>query len=228
MFTLLPAFKYGWQQMQKKLTLFLLLTLFFSAANIASSYLLKDFVIDENMDFMNLAEIIPVDTMLMVAGISFALMIINFFVIVFVLAGLRGEEPMTYLTRKFKLFPNYIFLMILKMLAIGVGLILFIVPGILLMLGLYFMEYLLIDKEMCVFDTFKASWDITKGYRTGIFFFEFNLYVIGMFLAFPQTFWPNTVITYAIMVLINLAWLPFSWTAQGFIYKMVSRNTIDK
>ncbi|MFA6617457.1 MAG: YciC family protein [Candidatus Neomarinimicrobiota bacterium] len=221
MFTVLPAFKYGWQEIQKKLMLFLVLTLIFSAADIVSSYLLKDIVIDENMDLMQISEILPVDTMLKIAGISFALLILNFFVVVLVLARLKAEKPTDYLKRKFKLFPNYILLMILKMLAIGLGLMFFIVPGIVLLLALYFMEYLFIDKEMPILDTFKASWDITKGYRVGIFFFEFNLYVLGMFLAFPQTFWPNTMITYILMVLINLIWLPFSWSARGFIYKMV-------
>jgi hypothetical protein len=228
MFTLLPAFKYGWQEMQKKLMLFFLLTLIFSAADIGSSYFLKDIVIDENMSVLEMAETIPVDSMLLLGGISFALIILNFFVVVFVLAGLRGEKPMVYLKAKFKLFPAYVLLMILKMLAIGLGLMLFIIPGILLLLALYFMEYLLIDKEMPIWDTFKASWEITKGSRTGIFFFELNLLVIGMFLGFPQSFWPDTFITYAIMALINVAWLPFSWSAQGFIYQMVTQNKADK
>lgn len=228
MFTLLPAFKYGWQEMQKRLGLFLLLTLIFSAADIGSSYFLKDIVLDENMSVIQIAEAIPIDTMFIIAGISFALVILNFFVVVFVLAGLRGVKPMIYLKAKIKFFPAYVLLLIIKMLAIGLGLMLFIVPGVLLLLALYFVEYLLIDKEMPIFDTFKASWDITKGFRTGIFFFELNLFVIGMFLGFPQSIWPDTILTYAIMILVNVAWLPFSWSAQGFIYRFVSSNQIEK
>ncbi len=228
MFTLLPAFKYGWQEMQKKLGLFLILTLIFSAGDIGSSFLLKDVVIDENMSIFQMAEAIPSNYMLYLAGISFVLVILNFFVVVFVLAGLRGVQPMTYFRMKVKLFPAYILLMIIKIIVIGIGLMLFIIPGLILLLALYFMEYLLIDNEVKIFDTFKASWEMTRGYRTGIFFFELNLFVIGMFLSFPQSFWPDTIMTYAIMIFINVAWLPFSWNAQGWIYQMISQRSFEK
>ena len=228
MFTLLPAFKYGWQEMQKKLGVFLILTLIFSFGDIGGSFLLKDIVIDETMDMLQMAEAIPLNTMLIMAGISFLLVILNFFVVVFVLSGLRGIQALTYLKMKIKHFPTYILLMIMKMIIVGIGLILFVVPGLILLLALYFMEYLLIDKDMPLLDTFKASWEMTRGYRTGLFFFELNLFVIGMFLGFPQSFWPDTLLTYAIMMLINVAWLPFSWSAQGYIYQFVSQNQLSK
>lgn len=228
MFTLFPAFKYGWQEMQHKIWTFLVLTLLFSVADIGGSYLMKDIVIDENMGYRQLLEILSTQFSPFMIVISFALLLLNFFVVVFVLAGLRGVHPMTYLRAKIKLFPKYIVLMILKMIALGVGLMLFVVPGVILLLAFYFTEFFLIDRELTIIDSFKESWERTKGYRSGIFFFEVNLFIIGMFLAFPQNLWPDTLLTYAIIVLINIAWLPFSWNAQAWIYQLVSENKLDK
>lgn len=228
MFTLFPAFKYGWQEMHKKIWAFLLFTLLFSAADIASSYFMKDIAIDESMSFLQIAESFSPDFLMMLVLLSVAMIIINFFVVTFVLAGLRGVQPMTYLRLKIKLFPKYLLLMLLKMLAIGVGIMLFVIPGLLILLALYLVEYLLIDRDMPVLDTFKESWNLTKGFRTGIFFFEVNLFIIGMFLAFPQNLWPDTVLTYAILALMNVVWLPFSWNAQGWIYQFVSSSQIEK
>jgi protein-S-isoprenylcysteine O-methyltransferase Ste14 len=135
---------------------------------------------------------------------------------------------MAYLHMKIKRFPVYVLAMILKMLAIGIGLLFFIIPGLLFLLAFYFMEYFIIDRDMSLMDAFRESWKMTKGFRIGIFFFEVNLFIIGYILAFPQSLWPDTLMTYAIIVLISIIWLPISWNAQGWIYQFVSTNQIDK
>jgi hypothetical protein len=135
---------------------------------------------------------------------------------------------MTYLRMKIKRFPQYFLVMILKMLAIGAGLLAFIVPGLVLFLALYFVEYLVIDRDVPVLDSFRQSWNMTRGFRVGIFFFEVNLFVIGMILGFPQSLWPDTTLTYAIIALINVVWLPISWNATGWIYQFVSQNQINR
>jgi len=228
MFTLIPAFKYGWQEMHKKIWVFLLLTLLYSLTDISNSYLMKDVIFTEDINVMQFLEILPSNFVLIISITSIALICLSFFVVTFVLAGLRGVQPMAYLHMKIKRFPVYVLAMILKMLAIGIGLLFFIIPGLLLLLAFYFMEYFIIDRDMSLMDAFRESWKITKGFRIGIFFFEVNLFIIGYILAFPQSLWPDTLMTYAIIALINVVWLPISWNAQGWIYQFVSENQIEK
>ena len=224
MFTLLPAFKYGWKEMHQKIWSFLVLTLLFSLADISNAFMMKDVVFDENMGMLDMMEALPPNFVVWTLVTAFVLVIINFFVVNYVLAGLNGFSPMTYLRMKAKRFPQYLLVMILKMLAIGVGLLAFVIPGLIILLALYFVEYLVIDREMPILDCFKESWNMTRGYRTGIFFFEVNIFIIGMILGFPQSIWPDTTLTYAIIALINVIWLPISWNAQAWIYQFVSRN----
>ena len=228
MFTLLPAFKYGWQEMHQKIWSFLALTLLFSLADISNAFMMKDVVFDENMNLLDFAEILPPNFAVWTAVTALVLILVNFFVVTFVLAGLNGFAPMTYLRRKVKRFPRYLLVMLLKMLAIGAGLLAFVIPGLILFLALYFVEYLVIDREMPVMESFRHSWNMTRGFRTGIFFFEVNLFIIGMILGFPQSLWPDTTLTYAIIALINVIWLPISWNAQGWIYQFVSSSQIDR
>ena len=228
MFTLIPAFKYGWQEMQKKLWVFLLLTLLLSASDIFGNIMLKDMNIDEILTMENTLAMLPPNFMLWMGALMLVMICINFFVVTLVLAGLRGVQPKTYLRMNIKQFPKYFIASLLKFIAIGAGLTLFIVPGIFILLAFYFVEYLIIDRDMSILDAFKESWNMTKGFRTGIFFFEVNIFIIGYILSFPQSLWPDTTITYAIIVLINVAWLPLSWNAQGWIYQFVSQNQIDR
>jgi len=116
--------------------------------------------------------------------------------------------------------------MLFKYLLIAAGLLLLIVPGILIMLGLYFAEYLLVDKGLTPVDAIKSSWNITRSFRTGIFFFEVNVFLISYLLSFPQSLWPDTPLTFAILVLVNMIWLPVAWHAAGHIYRYVSENQI--
>ncbi len=228
MFTLFPAFKYGWQEMHQKLWGFLPLALLFSFADISNSYMMKDIVMPDNMSIMQFAETLPQNFILWIAITSIALILVNFFVVTFVIAGLRGLQPMTYLRMKIKRFPQYVLVMLLKMLAIGAGLMLFIVPGLIIFLALYFVEFLVIDRDMPVLDTFRESWNMTKGFRLGLFFFEVNLFIIGYILSFPQSIWPDTYLTYAILTLLNIIWLPIAWNAAGWIYQFVSESRLKK
>ncbi|MEA2077829.1 MAG: hypothetical protein U9O95_07415 [Candidatus Marinimicrobia bacterium] len=225
MFTLIPAFKYGWQEMHKKPWTFLLLTLLFSLSGISNSFMMKDVIFSEEMTLVQFLEAFPPNFALWMSITSLALICVSFLVVTFILAGLRGIQPMTYLRMKIKRFPLYFLTMILKMLAIGIGLFFFIIPGLVLFLAFYFVEYLIIDRDMPLIESFRESWNITKGFRVGIFFFEVNIFIIGTILAFPQNLWPDTMITYAIIVLLNVIWLPISWNAQGWIYQFVSEHS---
>ncbi len=224
MFTLIPAFRYGWQQMQKHIWAFLAFTLLLTASDIWGGLQLKAANIGEIMMMENVLELIPAQVMVWMGLLSLGIIVVNFFIVTLVLSFLRGIAPVTYLKTKIKHFPAYLGLMFLKYLAIAIGLTAFIVPGLFFLLALYFAEYLLIDKDMKIMASLKASWVLTKGFRAGIFFFEVNVFVITYLLSFPQSLWPDTVPTYAILALLNVMWLPVVWNAAGHIYEFVSRE----
>ena len=71
-----------------------------------------------------------------------------------------------------KLLP-YLGQMFLMMFAILIGTILFIVPGVLLSLGLMLAPFYLIDANMGPIDAMKESWNATKGQKL-------NLFVLGL------------------------------------------------
>ncbi|MDD3095430.1 MAG: YciC family protein [Candidatus Neomarinimicrobiota bacterium] len=228
MFTLLPAFRYGWQQMQKNIWTFALLALLLSLADIGGNIKLKAAGIDEILMLERPWEYLSVDIVLWMGAFLVFAACLNFFVVTLVLAILHGEAILPYLKRKIRLFPAYLGLMLLKYLLTGIGLLFFIVPGLLLMLAFYFAEYLLIDKEITLIKSLRQSAEITRGSRLGIFLFEVDVFIISYILAFPQNIWPDTVLTYVILALINLVWLPVAWNAAGHIYRFVSEMQLPR
>lgn len=70
-----------------------------------------------------------------------------------------------------KMVVSIILFFILYGIAVTLGLMLFIVPGIILALGWYFTSYLIIDKKMELMPAFKTSWAMTKGSRGNLFLF---------------------------------------------------------
>jgi len=66
-------------------------------------------------------------------------------------------------------YGSMLALMLLQGMLIGLGYMLFIVPGVILALGLYFSAYLVIDQRMGAVDAMKASWKLTTGRKGEVF-----------------------------------------------------------
>lgn len=226
MFSLLPAFQYGWKQMQARLWVFLGLTLLVSLSDIWGNIKLQAANIEEILLMQQPWEYFPTDLLLWMGILMFLIVCLNFFIIVIALALRRGAKPLIYLKSRIGLFPAYLLLMLLKYIAIAAGLMLFVVPGLFMLLSLYLAEYLLIDKQLRPVDALRASFNKTRGFRTGIFFFELDVFIISYLLSFPQSLWPDTVLTYAIMALINVVWLPIVWNAGVYIYDFISEQPL--
>jgi hypothetical protein len=222
MFTLIPAFRYGWQTMHKYFWTFIGFTFLLSAGDIWGSIKIKASNINELIMMENGWRLIPGDFYVWIGILMFILIFVNFFIITLVIGVLRGENPQDYVFKKLHLLPSFVGLMLVKYFLVAAGLMLLIVPGIIIMLGLYFSEYLLIDKEIKISEALRSGWDLTRGFRTGIFFFEVNVFIISYLLSFPQSLWPDTVMTYGILALVNTIWLPVAWNAAGHIYEFVS------
>ncbi len=96
------------------------------------------------------------------------------------------------------LLVKFILAQILTMIAVFAGLILFIVPGIIAAIGLFFVPYVVIDKKLGPIEAIKESWRLTKGHKWNVFFFSLlfvliNLlgmlaFMVGLLVTMPITF----------------------------------------
>jgi len=74
---------------------------------------------------------------------------------------------------------------------IALGIIMFIVPGIIFACRLAFVPYLVVDQEMDVMDAIRVSWDMTRGYGWHIFLMGFlAIFIVlgGLILLFVGVF----------------------------------------
>lgn len=73
----------------------------------------------------------------------------------------------------FQHFGRAVGVYLLSLLAIIVGFILLIIPGIIIAVGLYPVEYLVYDERRGVVETLQRAWDLTRGHK-------FELFVVGV------------------------------------------------
>jgi len=77
------------------------------------------------------------------------------------------------------LFLKYLGATLLVGLIVGIGLLLFIIPGIYMAITYTFVPYLIVDKKMGVFEAMKESSELTKGKKFDIFIFGIVAMLIG-------------------------------------------------
>ncbi|MCK5708913.1 MAG: hypothetical protein KAI07_00110 [Deltaproteobacteria bacterium] len=132
--------------------------------------------------------------------------------------GLRlyGNEQIGsygFLSFSGSLFFKYLLGYILYGLAIFIGLILLIVPGVYLAIKYQFVPYLIVDKGMDPIEAFKESGKMTAGSKWNLFLFLI-LQVIIVILGFL-----------AFIVGIFVA-LPIVMVAEAYVYKKLSSNAV--
>jgi len=83
-------------------------------------------------------------------------------------------------------FWKYLGIKILTGAIVVVGLILFVIPGVILSLGLMFGTYLVIDKHKGPIEALKGSWQMTKGNKWQLFLLVLTIIALNLvgFLAF--------------------------------------------
>jgi len=99
---------------------------------------------------------------------------------------------------------NYILASIISGTIIVIGIVLFVIPGIVFALRLQFAKYLVIDKEMGPVDAIQKSWNITKGITWNLFLLTLLLILInilgfiallvGLFITVPLTMVANAFV----------------------------------
>ncbi|MCI5050967.1 MAG: hypothetical protein MRY57_01520 [Candidatus Pacebacteria bacterium] len=94
-------------------------------------------------------------------------------------------------------FLSFVVVSLLTSALIGLGTLLFIIPGIVLTIGLVFAQYIAAEEKAGIFESLKISWNATKGNAWKILWFMivvafFNLFgllalVIGLVITIPMT-----------------------------------------
>lgn len=104
-----------------------------------------------------------------------------------------------------KLIFVYVIANLVRSIAIFVGFILLIVPGIIIAIKLQFIDYLIVDKKMG-FESINKSWEMTKGVK-------WNLFVFGILLCLIN------VLGFLALLLGLFITLPLSMVATAYVYK---------
>lgn len=94
---------------------------------------------------------------------------------------------------------NFFVSSVLFGLAVGLGLILLVIPGIIFALKLQFYPYFLIDKNAGPFEALKRSWNLTRDIKLNLFLFWLcitGINILGILAFFVGLFWsiPTTQI----------------------------------
>lgn len=81
---------------------------------------------------------------------------------------------------------------------VGFGMLFLVIPGLIMMVGFLFVQYLVAEEKAGIFESFKISWKMTAGNRWKIFWFLiliilFNILgalalLIGLFITIPITY----------------------------------------
>ncbi len=110
-------------------------------------------------------------------------------------AGRGGTPQFGDLFSAMGRFPAMLATMFLMIIAIYIGFIFLIVPGVILALGLGLAQYFVVDKNLGPIDAMKASWEATNGHKSKIFLLgliSVGILIIGcvacyigMFVALP-------------------------------------------
>jgi uncharacterized membrane protein len=91
-----------------------------------------------------------------------------------------GKKPKVFDVFQTKSIVNYFVVSMVTSIATLIGLILFIIPGIIIAIKLQLATYLVVDKNMGISDSLNKSWEMTKGVKLNLFLFGFLLALINL------------------------------------------------
>lgn len=200
------AIKFGWERMKDNIGFFIV-------------YLLTIFVIEGFFSFFatSFTESLPSLSLLFNLGSWIVSIVSSIFIIKI---GLRLYDnvkigPLDFLSFSSSLFFKFLLGYILYSVLIIIGFILLIVPGIYLAIKYQYVQYLIIDKNMDVFEAFKESGKMTDGHKWNLLLLV--LLFVGICIL--------GVMALGIGLLISI---PIVIVAQAYVYKKLSSNTVTQ
>lgn len=112
----------------------------------------------------------------------------------------------------YRLLWRFVAVSFLYGLMVAVGFVFLIIPGIILGIIFQFAMYLVVDKNMGVFESFRKSAELTRGFRWDLLLF--NITVIGL-----------NILGVMLLVIGLIVTLPVTWLAIAYVYrKLESRG----
>lgn len=183
------AIKFGWQIVKKNLVFFVVIELIVLFAGQIVSILEPSIREGENGGLILL--LVNLATMFVQAGLSLGM------VSIMLQAVTKKKLAYENLFSKFDpvLMLKYLIAGILYILTMIVGLLLFIIPGIIFAVRLSFYPYVLVDKKTGPIEALKRSWEMTNGrvcklliyglISFGVFLLGLLALAIGLLVAIP-------------------------------------------
>ena len=223
------ALAFGWKKTNQRLRFFIVASSIF-----AIGPLLITLPIDIAVALTEglLSQLLTVFSIL-AYSILFMFFIAGFWTIL--LKTLREERPaFRDFLGKWKYVPRLVGGYILYFLAVFIGLILFIVPGLILLARLYFFDLLIIDKGMGPIQALKESYTMTKGYGWKIFLLVFVI-IPAVFLLWTMIFLIGLLDTFLSLVIFRgivfligmLVAIPIFYLASVFFYGKLSNREAE-
>lgn len=163
------ALNFGWDKMKENVGLLVLVTLFTFLVSFGSTYFesfLEDFSFLKNLYGL----------VFVVIG---AVIQMGFIKIAIKIHDNQGAE-FSDLFSTFHLILKYFIASILYGVIVGIGLFLFIVPGIIWLIKFVFYDYLIVDKELGPLDSMRKSSELTKGVKWQLFVFFLLVLLVNM------------------------------------------------
>lgn len=195
-FSIKEAFSFGWQTTKKNFGYFVLLLILTAATLGVASYVQNS--VAENYESAFFL-ILIINILVWVVDIIVQMGLIK--ISIRFVEGKKSKYLDLYHTKS---FINYVLVSIITGIIVGVGLIIFIIPGIILGIKLQFANYLVVDKDYGVRRAIKESWQMTKDVKWRLFLLGlliliinlagFFALMIGLFLTIPLTFLANAFV----------------------------------
>lgn len=137
---------------------------------------------------------------------------INAGVLKIVITEVNDKEPELFdLFTAEDVYLNFLIGSILYGLAVGFGVLLLIIPGIIFAVMWQFYKFAIVEKKMGPVDALRYSGEITKGYRWKIFGFDILLGLIN--------------VAGALALLVGLLFtIPLTMIAEGVLYRWLKDN----
>jgi uncharacterized membrane protein len=215
------AYGHGWHQMWKYFLELLLITIVSFLLTIPTLGLYEDKIEQVVGEFVAI-DLIFIEFQGPVAYVLFALA----FLILFewpleygmsygFLRSARGDSlQVKDIFHVFKNYSNAVFGNLLVAFIVGVGFLLFVIPGIVFACKLPFVPYLIVDKKMDAVTAVKTSWNMTHGHAMKIFW----LGILAFFIALLG------LVLVGVGLIISIMWIRLAFAS---LYDAVDKKNIE-
>lgn len=195
-FSIGEAIRFGWEKFKDNAVFFIILVLILGLISAITSSL------QTSAQRIGPGSAFIIGLLVFAINMIIALGIINVS-LKFVDTGKAGYED---IISAYSLFFTYLVSAILVALIVTVGLILFIIPGIIFAIRLQFFGFYIVDKHAEITDSLRLSWGATKGFTGQLFLFDLAL--LGIIIL--------GAIALGVGLLIAL---PVVWVALAYVYR---------